>query len=1210
MTKRRSIEGIGELFDLPLKNERLETPLSQPSDWLERENALDVTRSWIVEAPAGSGKTGLLIQRYLKLLSLPNIEQPEQILAITFTIKAAGEIRERIIDQLERAAAPDQPKDEFQRRTRELASAVLERDRLMGWDLLNHPRRLNVRTIDSVCAEIARNLPVLAGGSGSSPVEDATALYRTAAERTLMQLGGEDSALSDALRLLLLHRDGNLTQFRDLLAEMLSLRDQWGRLVPLGRELLEESYLDRIVLPQIERALANVICAELAKLARIMPDHRLSELCALAGELGHNDGYQDQPSPIAVCAGVYSVPGDTVEDLERWQALCHLLAKSDWRRGLNSNHLRFSIDRHHRARLSQIIDQLRGRDDLLVAIKRVAALPPARYPEEQWLVAKALFRVLYRALAELQVLFAERGECDFTELGLLARAALHRDSGAMETALGMSLQHILVDEMQDTSTSQYELIQLLTQGWDGHSQTIFLVGDPKQSIYLFRQARVERFIRTMHEKRLGELELGCIHLTANFRSQSRLVQAFNEDFNRLFPREVDEDHLEEAPYVAADPIRGPAPNDKPGVVWHAQVLPSGLSPEDKRHANRRTAKIEAAHIRKIIEAWRSHPLPEGRAKPWEIAVLVRNRNHLADIVAELKRSDGGGSIPFRALNIESLDERPEILDLYALTRALLHPADRTAWLAVLRAPWCGLELADLHALTGADDATLAELTLEELFAKQAYSLSDPGRTRLERLMNVLGMAVKQHSRLSTAEWVDRTWRSIGGASYLTEEEKTNARRYFELLDMLEQETASIDLSQLKYRLNRLYSEPALASGAVDLTTIHGAKGLEWDVVLVPALGKKSRTSRGRLLTWHETSSPDEHAARVLLAPIVGKGRESEALNTWLNQIQTSREEAESRRLFYVACTRAREELHLFAAPAAKADGSISLSSGSLLQAAWPAAERHFVNTQEPAKPLTASVVLLRPAEQDTFVLPELAAEADEARKSATILRRVPLDFQPLKGLPHPLPLPHGKLTDSPFPTFARPEGSFEFRAFGNAVHAFLEIVAHKLGAGMNPQFVINEVTSWSQRINAVLRSSGLAPQLAERYVQRVQSALLNALKDPSGLWILSAHRDAASEYALTSWNEVRSNVRLDRVFLAGPEPFTEGIEYRWIVDFKTTAYSGADIDAFLSKEREKYAPQMTTYARIVRDSANDFNIRLGLYYPMLPKLIWWTLDKD
>ncbi len=104
----------------------------------------------------------------------------------------------------------------------------------------------------------------------------------------------------------------------------------------------------------------------------------------------------------------------------------------------------------------------------------------------------------------------ERGECDFTELALLAKDGAATEGGVQDlaAALGMELRHLLVDEMQDTSTSQYELIELLTQGWDGHSQTVFLVGDPKQSIYLFRQARVERFVRTMRTETLGELAAG------------------------------------------------------------------------------------------------------------------------------------------------------------------------------------------------------------------------------------------------------------------------------------------------------------------------------------------------------------------------------------------------------------------------------------------------------------------------------------------------------------------------------------------------------------------------------------------------------------------------------------------------------------------------------------------------------------------------------
>jgi ATP-dependent exoDNAse (exonuclease V) beta subunit len=1197
---------MGELFSFPIELEQPESHPTPPPDRGERERALDVTRSWIVEAPAGSGKTGLLIQRYLKLLALPGVEQPEQVLAITFTVKATGEIRERVLEQLERAAGPDNSTYDFERETRDLALAVLDRDHSLGWNLLEHPRRLNVRTIDSVCSEIARSLPVLSGSGALNPVEDASSLYRIAAERTLLLLGGDDAALSEALRLILLHRDGNLTQVRDLLAEMLALRDQWGRLVPLGHQMLEDEYLDQTVLPQIERSLADAICAELSKLARLIPSPLLHDLSQLAAEMGGNEGYKGEPSPISVCAGTYRAPDETAEDLEHWRALAHLLVKptGGWRSGFARNHVLFDIEKPQGERLREIVDQLRGCDDLCKALEGVAALPPANYPLDQWRVAKALFRILYRALAELQIVFAERSECDFTEPGLIARGALH-DGAALETAMGTRLQHILVDEMQDTSTSQYELIQLLTQGWDGRSQTVFLVGDPKQSIYLFRQARVERFIQTMQQKRLGELELGCLHLTANFRSQRDLVHAFNNDFAQLFPRAINEDHPEEAPYVAAEPVRGPSSEETQSVVWHTQVAPYGSSTEDRRRAHRRRARREASEVRRIIERWRSRPLPAGRTAPLKIAVLVRNRIHLAEIVAELKREGPNPPIPFRAVRIESLEDRSEILDLFALTRALLHPADRIAWLAVLRAPWCGLELAELHLLAGQDNPDLFEKTIEELIAERGQEFTEESCQRLARIWPVLQAALKQHSRIPLAELVERTWRSLGGDAPLSEEQKTNSRTYFELLVEFERQGA-LDLTQLRLRLRSLYAEPSAAAGAVDLMTIHGAKGLEWDVVLVPGLEKRIRTSRNRLLTWNEMASRGENSAPVLLAPIAGKGRDSEALNLWLTRIQRSREDAEARRLFYVACTRAREELHLFASPEQNQDGSIRQSGGSLLQAAWRAAEPHFVDTQVNSRPLIAPVISL-PSLANHSILPSLAAEASEPKTA--ILHRLSLQFNPSNRFQGSIrtgardrPVPAGK--------FYRPEGSFEARAFGTAVHTFLEVLASDLAAGSTPPTLLEKITAWTPRITAVLRSHSLSPQAVEQLTNRVQNALQATLRDPAGVWILSHHKDAFSERALTSWQGEFSSVRLDRVFRAGPEPFAAGENHLWIIDYKTSPYTGGSKEEFLSREREKYAAQLEAYARTMLDSVAAESIRLGLYYPSLPGLTWWTINPE
>ncbi|HEY2040103.1 MAG TPA: UvrD-helicase domain-containing protein [Edaphobacter sp.] len=1208
MKRRPRTEGMGELFTFPPEPVNPEPPSTEPPDFLERQRALDVSRSWIVEAPAGSGKTGLLIQRYLKLLALPGVEQPEQVLAITFTVKATGEIRERVLEQLEHALKPDESTSAFERETRTLALAVLERDRNLDWRLLEHPRRFNVRTIDSVCAEIARSLPVLAGNAALSPVEDASTLYRLAAERTLLQLGGDDRALDDALRLILLHRDGNLAQVRDLLAEMLSLRDQWGRLIPLGHEMLEDAYLDGTVLPQIEHTLSDVICRDLSKLASMVPDWQLHELATLAAELSGNEGVNGQPSPIAICSGRTRAPGESAEDLEHWKALAHILVKpnGEWRSGFTRNYLSFEIEKGQVRRLKEIVDQLRDRDELAKGFQNVALLPPAKYPPEQWRVAKALFRVLYRALAELQIVFAERGECDFTEPGLIARAALRNEDAALETAMGTRLQHILVDEMQDTSTSQYELVELLTQGWDGHSQTVFLVGDPKQSIYLFRQARVERFIRTMQQQRLGDLELGCLRLTANFRSRGDLVRSFNRDFSRLFPQSLSDDHPEEVPYVEAQPVRS-ASEDALNIVWHAQVIPFGGSTEERRRARHRQARREALEIRKLAEQWRARALPHGRTTPWKIAVLVRNRAHLTDIVAELKRDRTTQPVPFRAIKIESLDERPEVLDIFALTRALLHPGDRVAWLAILRAPWCGLELTELHTLTGQDDPDLFEKTLEELILERGQDLSEESCQRLVRVWPVLQAALRQHSRLPIAEWVERTWRTLGGDAPLTTEEKTNVRIYLELLDELER-LGPVDLVQLRLRLRYLYAEPSGAAGAVDLVTIHGSKGLEWDVVFVPGLEKRSRNSRSRLLTWNEIVSADEHSAAVLLAPIAGKGRDSEALNLWLDRIHRARESAESRRLFYVACTRAREELHLFASPEQNQNGSIRQNPGSLLQAAWPAAEPHFVDTQSSARPLIAPVIVLpspAPPSAAALVLPSLAAEAEEPKRA--ILHRLPLDFT-RPTLLQSNDKPDVGLKTASTALFKRPEGSFEARAFGTTVHAFLELLANEFAAGSDAFALLERVTEWKPRIAAVLRGHGLPPQAIENLATRVQKALTSTLGDPAGVWVLNTRNEAYSEYALRSWQEGFSSLRLDRIFRAGPEPCVDGNDHLWIVDYKTTPHTGTDLQDFFSQERERYAAQLETYARAMVNPDEFRSIRLGLYYPSLPGLTWWKLE--
>lgn len=1243
-----------------------------PPDTAVRTEALDIHRSFIVQAPAGSGKTTLLIQRLLKLLADDSVTTPEQILAITFTNAATAELRDRVLRALTEARstyaetysavlpslAASQPNSaDFDSLTLELAGAVLTRDAALGWQLLSHPHRLNIRTIDSVCGEIARSLPVLSGsGGGLAPTEDAQPLYREAARRTLLELGGGNSVFDSALRDLLLHRDGNLADCESLIAEMLALRDQWGPFVPIQIHELDDAWLNANLLPRLERNLDRAISAALARLDGLLPAELLHDLASLAGHLGHLPGTNGDPSPLACCAGLHNPPEPLAAHLARWRAFARLLltAGGAWRKaaGLNGKNLNFAYDRKHphHAQLAAILDQLRHRDDLLVAFAEVLELPNAHYPANQWAVAKSLFRVLSHALVQLQFVFAARGQCDFTELSLLARSALRCPSGAndLAAALGARLQHLLVDEMQDTSTGQYELLELLTTAWDGYSQTVFLVGDPYQSIYLFRQARVERFVRALQTRSLGELPLTPLALTANFRSQRTLVHQFNDDFGLIFA--TSQDHG--LKLIRAEPTQ-PATSAK-GRIWHANPQPpsGATTTASPPRLGPTQAHRDAETIASIAAQWLKSQLPPGRDKPWRIAVLVRSRKHLTEIISALRRN----AVPFRAVDIETLRDRQEVLDLTALARALLQPADRVAALAVLRAPWCGLPLADLHTLTGTDDFSLRNQSILRLIQSRAHLLSEDSRHRLTRIHAVLTTALEARSRLTTAQLVERAWRSLGGDAPLTASELTNAQRFFELLDTLEASTGGIDPMQLEDRLDQLFAEPEAFpahTGFVELLTIHKAKGLEWDVVLVPSLERRPAFGFSRLLTWsvlEELDYDDSDATPILLAPIAARGEDVDPLTTWLKRRHREREYAENKRLFYVACTRARQELHLFAAPTLSSQGISPRWPDSLLKAAWPAAGPHFIAIQ-----LSQQTQI--PGERD---LPEqvfdLAATADETSPDTErtqpsfidlevehqvsdsnlivpeypLIQRLPLNFVPASrySQAHPdLHLEPGATTDRT--QFSRPEGSFAARSFGNVLHACIELLTARVAAGSQPASLLAELPKWSPRIHALLRADGLSAPLVSRLARETRAALENMLHDPDGQWLLAAHPGSAAEYSLTvtesptlhsslHHDEISQraiplrpvSLRLDRLFRAGPEPHTAGTEYLWIVDYKSASHSAANMDEFFARQRTAYSSQLEAYARtlVPVQSITQENIRLALYFPALdvtPRLLWW-----
>ncbi len=1188
-----------------------------PPDWRERQQALDITQSWVVEAPAGSGKTGLLIQRFLKLLGMGSVAQPEEVLAITFTRAATEELRERVLAELEDARQGTTFAGAFATETRHLAMEVLAQDQRLQWSLVENPRRLNIRTIDSVCGEITNSLPLLSGGAARTIANDPAVLYREAAHRTVLRLGSGEAPIDASLRDLLLHRDGNVAELEALLASLLASREQWFGVLPGAGKPLADSDLEQHVRPRLDRALEEVVRAELEALRKLFPEHLLQQLSHAAATMSALPGYADGPSPMRACEDRWSPPAADAADLEHWRALLHLLVTKDgrWRTNLGSNILRFHLRPPDKEILRDIVASLGGHPRLLERIQRFPKLPPACFPSDQWIVGKALFHVLRQAVADLGDIFESRGECDFAEVAIRAREAL-AGAGAAKLRTGPgggSLQHLLVDEVQDTSSSQYQILSLLTQGWDGTQQTAFLVGDPKQSIYMFRQARVESFLQMLQTGLLGQLPLGVIRLTANFRSQAGLVRQFNDDFSQIFAAE--DAGLPSVPAIsfgAAQPVRASSETSE-GRRWHLHLNPGGGADDESsdpdessewgpalawqhlsRHQHART-------IREIILRWRSRPLPPGRSKLWKIAVLVRARQHLREVVTALRGRPGEPAIPFRAVKVEALGERMEVQDLLSLTRALLHPADRVAWFATLRAPWCGLELWELYRLSGSEDPHLNRLPLDVLLDRHAGLLPEASRIRLDRVRQLLRTAAGRLTELPLAELVERTWRSLGGDAALDEGEMQHAAQFFGLLSQLEEQTGSVDLELLRRNAAKLFAETPAEEGAVDLMTIHEAKGLEWDVVFVPQMERLTSANTHDLLTWEELPGLPPDAAPVMLAPIRRRGDVSEPLGEYLRSLAREREAAERKRLFYVASTRAREELHLFASPERSAGGEVAPKSGSLLSAAWSAV---------PVEKLTLVQEAISPAPR---VIESLAAsEEAEPAAAVTEIQRLPADFNPairlasctdtLVAPPPPPPAALQSIDLQP--------GSLRSRSAGTAAHALLELASERVAKGHAPEELLKDLPGWKDRAAALLRAGGVASRELPGAVAEVLLAVRNTLTDAVGQWLLRDHPSAQTEWSAISWRKSRDAIRVDRLFVAGPQPRSTGDSCLWLVDYKTASLrpgsgSPRELAEFLAAERRHYEPQLQRYAQATSGYGGTASTRVALFYPLLREFVWW-----
>ena len=1122
----------------------------------ERRRALDCAQSFIVQAPAGSGKTGLLIQRYLALLS--RVEAPEEIAALTFTRKAAAEMKKRVIEALRAARGDTPPQEAHARLTWELARAARDRDRSQGWNIEDNGARLRIQTIDALSASLTRQMPLLSRfGAQPESSDDATTLYREAARSTLALLESGDEVASDVARVLE-HLDNNLADAETLISDMLRYRDQWLR--NLGHAHQREV---------LEAVLSGIVKQALRQARDPIPRQRRDELVALAVYAAGNLVRDGADSPVCACAELAGLPRENESDLSAWLGIAELLLTKEgvWRKGTGLNK-RFgfpatsnskaekAVLQHTKDRMIALLEALAENAALRDALAALRLLPAARYSDAQWEVLGAIVRLLPRATVELWNVFSRRGCCDFTEIAHAASRALGEDDAPTDLALALDyrIRHVLVDEFQDTSYSQFELLQKLTAGWQGgDDRTLFLVGDPMQSIYRFREAEVGLFLKA-REEGIGSVPLEALHLTVNFRSQAGIVEWANATFACIMPA-VEDIGAGAVRYV--DSLARHAREPGAAAVWHAFADDS--------------ADDEAARVIGLVESQR------GEDSNATVAILVRNRSHLNAIVPRLKAA----GLTYRAIDIDPLGARQIVQDLLALTRAVLHEADRTAWLAILRAPWCGITLADLALLANdGGSATLWESINDET---RLAALSQDGRQRIARVREVLRDVIRQRRRGGLREAVEGAWLALGGPACLAHDgDLDDAARYLDYLEEHESAASLDSLADFSAGLEKLFAAADPHAGeTLQIMTLHKAKGLEFDVVIVPGLGRAPRHDAPQLMKWIERPRAGAEGHELLIAPIREAGTNSDAIYDFIARLERDKQRLEDERLMYVAATRARKRLHLLGSVKRNEDDAVSPpKAGTLLAALWPAVEEAFLSALDtPASVSAAST----------------ASSVPSSDVQEQTLRRLPGDW-----IAPPLPASVLIATTEKPAAIERAEPEFSWasetaRHTGTLVHRYLQVIAEE---GL-PNWNETRVMALGARLAGELAQLGIPREEQGDAVARAQRALVAALADERGRWVLDAHIDAQSELRLTGVaNGTLRNVSLDRTFIdAGGT--------RWIIDFKTSAHEGGERERFLDNEQERYRAQLEDYAELFGKIAPE-PIRLGLYFPLLGGWREWT----
>jgi ATP-dependent exoDNAse (exonuclease V) beta subunit len=506
-----------------------------------------------------------------------------------------------------------------------------------------------------------------------------------------------------------------------------------------------------------------------------------------------------------------------------------------------------------------------------------------------------------------------------------------------------------------------------------------------------------------------------------------------------------------------------------------------------------------------------------------------------------------------------------VQDLLALTHALHHRADRVHWLAILRAPWCGLNLHDMHALAGHDHySTIWALMHDQEVLSR---LSTDGQARLLHVREILGEAYASQGRMNVSRWIRGIWLMLNGSSCLWEPgDVVDVQAFFSCLDALDRSN-QFSPERIAFEITKLFAAPDSHGENLQMMTIHKSKGLEFDTVILPGLGATTGGNNGDkpLVLWEEVSVG--HQQELLAAPYIPKGaRDKDKVSPYdyLEAREKERDANESARVLYVAATRVERKLHLVGVASQNAKGEINPIRNTYLDLLWNTIGTTFEATSH-------SEVM---AEKHT----------DIADFTPSLVRLKQPQIPAILQTAEPV-ISSNKPNNKPAASSANIDADI-----GTLAHRYMEIIAQQ-GLAAWP---LSRISTLLPAMRHWLRQQGHTESLAHEAAAKVEQLLATTLSSTDGQWVLQAREGAAVELALMklTGEDAKKHI-VDRTFI------DSGV--RWIVDYKTTELSAtASIDD-LHSAAESHRKQLDSYATLFEDE--DLPLKCAIFFMHIGRLV-------